>query len=97
MKSVFIVYNQAHTDRVEYMLDKLEIRGFTMWEDVKGRGNDSGEPRMGTHSWPEMNTAIMAIVPDEKVDKLLASVKKLDAINTDVGVKAFVWGIEQMV
>ncbi len=97
MKSVFIVFNQAHTDRVEYMLDRLEIRGFTMWEDVKGRGSDKGEPRMGTHTWPEMNSAIMAIVANEKVAVLLESVQKLDAINTDVGVKAFVWSVEQMV
>ncbi len=97
MKSVFISYNQAHSERVEYMLDKLGIRGYTMWQDVKGRGNESGEPRMGTHTWPEMNSAIMTIVADEKVDVLLQAVKKLDAINTDVGVRAFVWGIEKMV
>ena len=29
MKSVFIVFNQAFTTRVEYMLDELGIRGFT--------------------------------------------------------------------
>ena len=97
MKSVFITFNQAHTERVEYMLDKLEIRGFTMWEDVKGRGTDQGEPRMGNHTWPEMNSAVIAIVPSAKVESLLAAVKKLDAINKDVGVKAFVWAIEQMV
>ena len=27
MKCVFIVYNQANTERVEYMLDELGIRG----------------------------------------------------------------------
>ena len=97
MKSVFIVFNQAHTERVEYMLDRLDVRGFTMWEDVKGRGGNQGEPRLGSHAWPEMNSAIMAIVPSEKVDSLLESVKKLDAINQEVGVRAFVWSIEQMV
>ncbi|MCY1721593.1 hypothetical protein OU798_14650 [Prolixibacteraceae bacterium Z1-6] len=97
MKSVFIVYNQANTERVEYMLDKLGIRGFTQWEDVKGRGSVDGEPRMGTHTWPEMNTALMAIVQDEKVEELLSAVKKLDDINHEVGVKAFVWEILQMV
>lgn len=97
MKSVFISFNQAHTERVEYMLDKLEIRGFTMWEDVKGRGTVQGEPRMGNHTWPEMNSAILTVVSDDKVASLLASVKKLDAINKDVGVKAFVWSVEQMV
>ncbi len=97
MKSVFIVYNQAHTERVEYMLEQLGIRGFTMWQDVMGCGSESGEPRMGSHSWAEMNSAILSIVPAEKVEVLLSSVKKLDAINTDVGIRAFVWGIEQMV
>ncbi len=97
MKSVFIVFNQANTERVEYVLDYLDVRGFTMWEDVKGRGTNGGEPRMGDHTWPEMNSAVMAIVPDEKVDKLLTAVKKIDEINTDVGVKAFVWAIEKMI
>ncbi|WP_439184346.1 PG0541 family transporter-associated protein [Carboxylicivirga taeanensis] len=97
MKSVFIVYNQANTERVEYMLDHLQIRGFTMWDEVKGRGSDSGEPRMGTHTWPEMNSAVMAIVEDSKVEVLLDAVKKLDNINHEVGVKAFVWDILQMV
>ena len=31
MKSVMIVYNQANTERVEYMLDKLNIKGFTFF------------------------------------------------------------------
>ncbi|MFV0291048.1 MAG: PG0541 family transporter-associated protein [Mangrovibacterium sp.] len=97
MKSVFIAYNQANTERVEYMLDRLEIRGFTMWEDVKGRGSKNGEPRMGNHTWPEMNSAVMAIVDDSKVEELLVAVKKLDEINKEVGVKAFVWDILQVV
>lgn len=97
MKSVFITFNQAHTDRIEFMLDHFGIRGFTMWEDVKGRGTTDGEPRMGNHTWPEMNSAVMAIVPTDKVEALLDGVRKLDAINTEVGVKAFVWSIDQMV
>ena len=28
MKSVMIIFNQANTERVEYMLDMLEIRGL---------------------------------------------------------------------
>ena len=34
MKSVMIVFNQAFTTRVEYMLDELGIRGFTFFEQV---------------------------------------------------------------
>ncbi len=97
MKSVFIVYNQANTERVEYVLDALNIRGFTYWENVQGRGTKNGEPRRGTHTWPEMNSAVMTVVPDEKVPELLETVKKLDNRNREVGVKAFVWNIEQMI
>ena len=97
MKAVFIVYNQANTERVEYILDALNIRGFTYWENVQGRGTKNGEPRRGTHTWPEMNSAIVTVVPDEKVPELLETVKKLDNRNREVGVQAFVWNIEQMI
>ena len=97
MKAVFIVFNQANTERVEYMLDKLEIRGFTWWNDVTGRGSVSGEPRMGTHTWPEMNSALMTMVEDHQVDELLKRIKKLDQVNEEVGIRAFVWNVEATV
>lgn len=93
MQAVFIVFNQANTERVEYMLDRLEIRGYTWWQDVMGRGSVDGEPRMGTHTWPEMNSAVLTMVDDEKVDILLEKVKKLDEVNHEVGVRAFVWEV----
>lgn len=106
MKSVMIVFNQASTSRVEYMLDKLEIRGFTFWENVQGRGSGHdeqdrtvrpGDPHRGTHTWPELNNAILTVIPDDKVDELLLTVRKLDRRNEEVGIRAFVWNIEQMV
>ncbi len=93
MKAVLIVFNQAHTERVEFMLDRLEIRGFTSWQEVHGKGSETGEPRMGTHTWPEMNSATLTIVADEQVDSLLEAVKKLDAVNQEVGIRAFEWDI----
>ena len=95
MKAVFIVLNQANTERVEYMLQQLEIRGFTFFEQVQGQGSKTGEPRRGTHTWPEMNSAIITIVEDDKVDVLLKSVRKLDLRNKEIGVRAFVWNIER--
>ncbi|KOH42556.1 PG0541 family transporter-associated protein [Sunxiuqinia dokdonensis] len=97
MKAVFIVFNQANTERVEYMLDRLDVRGYTWWNDVLGRGSVDGEPRMGTHTWPEINSAVLTIVPDDKVDELLEKVKKLDEVNKEVGVRAFVWDVLQSV
>ena len=97
MKSVFIVFNQANTERVEYMLDTLKINGFTFFEQVQGRGTNGGEPRRGTHTWPEMNSAVMTVVEDEQVPELLSVIKRLDKRNPQVGVRAFVWNIEQTV
>ena len=97
MKSVLIVYNQANNERVEYMLDTLSIRGFTFWENVQGCGNVNGDPHRGTHTWPEMNNAVMVVIPDDKVESLLTAVRKLDKRNEEVGIRAFVWTIDQMV
>ena len=97
MKAVMIIFNQTNTERVEYMFDKLGIRGYSWFNDVKGRGSETGEPRMGTHTWPEMNSAVLTIIPDDKVDDLLNAVEKLDNINKEVGVRAFVWPVEKTV
>ena len=93
MKAIMIVFNQAHTDRVEYLLDRLGIRGYTQWNQVQGRGTASGDPRMGNHTWPEINNALLAVVEDEKVDAVLEKVKKLDEVNLEVGIRAFVWDV----
>jgi nitrogen regulatory protein PII len=79
------------------MLDRLGIKGFTYWEDVQGRGSVDGEPRRGTHTWPEMNSAIITVVEDEIVPELLSRIKRLDNRNLEVGVRAFVWNVEATV
>ncbi len=93
MKAIMIVYNQAHTEKVEYLMDKLGIRGYSLWENVQGRGSGSGVPHLGTHTWPEINKSVLTIVDDDKVDTVLEKVKKIDLINEDVGIRAFVWDV----
>ncbi|MCX6301327.1 MAG: hypothetical protein NTW82_04015 [Bacteroidia bacterium] len=93
MKAIMIIYNQAHTERVEYLLDKMKIKGYTLWENVQGRGSNTGVPHLGTHAWPEINKSLLTIVDDNIVDNLLANVKKIDSINEEVGIRAFVWDV----
>ena len=64
---------------------------------MQGRGSVDGDPHRGTHTWPEMNSAVMCVVDDDKVEPILTTVRKLDLRNKEVGVKAFVWNIEQIV
>lgn len=97
MKAVFIVFNQAHTEPVKYIIDQLRITGYSWWNEVTGRGTETGEPRMGTHTWPEMNSALITMVEDDRVEALLEKVKRIDEINKEVGIRAFVWDITQSV
>jgi nitrogen regulatory protein PII len=97
MKAVFITFSQTNTERIEYMLDRLGIRGFTFWEDVQGCGSVKGEPHRGTHTWPEMNSAMMVMVEDEKIPEIMQAVKKLSIRNDGVGARAFVWTVEESV
>jgi nitrogen regulatory protein PII len=93
MKAIMIVYNQAHTEKIEYMLDKLGIKGYSLWENVQGRGTSKGVPHLGTHAWPEINKSVIAVVEDDLVDTILNTVKKIDEINDEVGIRAFVWDV----
>jgi nitrogen regulatory protein PII len=97
MKSVFIVYNQALSEKVDEIIDHLKIRGYTLWTDVKGRGTNKGEPHMGTHTWPALNSAIMTIIEDKNVEPLLIKIEELNKIAEEQGVRAFVWDIEKSI
>ncbi len=98
MKSVMIVYNQVMSREVEQMLDELDVRGFTRWTDVEGRGSTTGKPHLGTHTWPALNGAILCVIDDERVEALLDGVRSLDESGrVDRGIRAFVWHVEQMV
>ncbi|MDR0420701.1 MAG: hypothetical protein LBH30_04525 [Prevotellaceae bacterium] len=96
MKAVFISYNQALTERIALLLDDNNVRGFTKWELTEGRGSVDGEPHYGTHAWPSMNSSVLAIVEDEKVENILNDLRILDKTTKMQGSRAFVWNIEQV-
>jgi len=95
MKAVFIVYNQSITEMVQAILDKLSIRGYTRWDEIKGRGTVQGEPHEGTHTWPELNNAHLVVVDDAKVEALLEHLRILNKNIEQQGLQAFVWNIEK--
>ena len=97
MKTIFIAYDQAYNMEIADVIEKLGCRGFTMWQDIAGRGGLTGEPHLGTHAWPTMNNAILAVVPDDKVDDILAQLKAMDEETPDLGIRAFVWNVEKTI
>lgn len=97
MKAVFITYDQAHHERIIEILDRNNCRGFTAFGNVQGRGSDKGEPHYGTHAWPSLASALITMVEDHRVDSLLARLKELDEYSPKLGLRAFVWNVEQSI
>lgn len=95
MKSIFITYDQAYNMEIADAMQEIGVRGFTMWQDIAGRGSETGEPHLGNHAWPTMNNAILTFVPDDKVDDILAMVRAKDEDTPALGLRAFVWNIEK--
>ena len=94
MKAVFVSYNQAYYREVIELLEANECRGYTLWNEVAGRGGGDGEPHEGTHAWPTLNNAILAFVEDDKVESILEGVRHKDEESPDLGMRAFVWTID---
>lgn len=97
MKAIMIILDQAHYSQITRDLSKLNIRGFTSWKEVYGRGSETGEPHYGTHAWPSVNNAILTIVEDDRVKPLMSYLRELDREYNNLGLKAFVWSIEDMI
>lgn len=97
MKSVFIAYDQALQELVVEALNSSLCKGYTLIPQAAGRGSITGEPHLGTHAWPSTNSAIITVCDDEKVQPLLNRLHKIDLDNPLLGLRAFVWNIEQSI
>lgn len=83
------------TERIEALLDEQGIRGYSLFPLTHGRGSYNGEPHMGNHTWPAMNSSIIAVVSDEKVAPALEALRAIDRDTQLQGMRAFVWNVEE--
>ncbi len=97
MKAVFIVHNQALSEQIEQALLKLNIRGYSRWPEMQGVGSSKGEPHLGTHTWPALNAGVLTVVDDEKVEKLLLKLERINKAAEQQGLHAYIWNIERMI
>ncbi len=95
MKGIFIAYNQAYNEEVADLLEGLGQRGYTVWTEVGGRGSFEGEPHLGNHAWPTQNHAIFTAVDDRLADDIMKALRKTDENNPKLGLRAYLWNIEQ--
>ena len=96
MKGIFIAYNQAFNEEITDLLEqRFGQRGYTLWTEIGGRGSVDGEPHLGNHAWPTQNHALFVAVEDHKVSDILAALRQTDIDNPLLGLRAYVWNIEQ--
>lgn len=97
MKAIFVACNQSIYDEVLDIMNHMQMRGYTGWEELMGCGSRNGEPHLGNHAWPTMNSALLTVTDDGKVDEFLKSLKELDEANEMQGLRAFVWDVAAMI
>lgn len=97
MKAIFVACNQSIYDEVLDIMNRMQMRGYTGWEELMGCGSRNGEPHLGNHAWPTMNSALLTVTDDGKVEEFLKSLKELDRANEKQGLRAFVWDVAAMV
>jgi len=95
MKAVFVIYNQAYNQEIVDLLEGLGQRGYTVWQDMGGRGTVDGEPHLGNHAWPTQNHALMSVMEDALATKVMAALRKTDAANPNLGLRAYVLPVEE--
>jgi len=97
MKAVMIVFNHGITEEVNEALEELNIRGYTRFLNVHGQGSVDGEPHLGSHIWPSLNSVVLTIIEDDKVESLLEKVKEINSEAEKQGIHAYVFPVEKMV
>ncbi|MBQ5726898.1 MAG: hypothetical protein IIV58_05490 [Alistipes sp.] len=97
MKAVFLSCNQSMFDAVMDIMDDMDLTGFTGWEELIGSGTNDGEPHLGNHAWPTMNSALISVMEDDKATQFLAALKQLDDENYKQGLRAFAWPVTDMI
>lgn len=94
MKAIFVVYNQAYNQEIVELLEKMGQRGYTVWEEIGGRGSVDGEPHLGNHAWPTQNHALLTVVDNTLALQVMEALRQLDADNPKLGLRAYVLPVE---
>ena len=96
MKAVFVAYNQAYNEEIVELLEELGQRGYTVWQDVGGRGSFDGEPHLGNHAWPTQNHALLTVIEDALAPRVMEALRAKDAAYPDLGLRAYILPVEDI-
>ena len=95
MKLIMICYNEAIDDEVIELLEQADVKGYTKWTKVQGKGKTSG-PHLITAIWPKANNVVAAVLPEEVASAVFGKVRQMRKKLGSEGIKAFMWQIEDI-
>jgi hypothetical protein len=88
MRMYWLAYNVALESDVVELLEHLNIKAFTAWEEVKGCGRSG--PHLNDEVWPAVNALYMLVAPASLEPVLVSEVEKIRAQFPGEGVKLMV-------
>lgn len=94
MKALFIVYNQAYNQEIVELLEGMGQRGYTVWEEIGGRGSVDGEPHLGNHAWPTQNHAMLSVMDNDLAAQVMEKLREVDESNPALGLRAYTLPVE---
>ena len=95
MKALFIVYNQAYNQEIADLLESMGQRGYTVWQDIGGRGSVDGEPHLGSHAWPTQNHAMLSVMDNSLAADVMKKLREVDAQNPKLGLRAYSFSVDE--
>ena len=77
MKEIRVVVSGEHRVIVTELLDKIQARGYTIIGNISGKGHHGLHEAHFMFSEQESQVMIMAVVPADKVEPILAGLRPL--------------------
>ena len=95
MKAVLIIHNAAMDDEVNELLESAGIDCYTKFPNIVGKGRAS-EPHLNTDVWPGINCGTFVVTGEDSAKELMEKVRQMRKKWASVGIKAFMWEIEDI-
>jgi hypothetical protein len=96
MKMVMISYNEAIDIETMEVLEHCVVKNYTKIKGVYGKGESSGT-HLGTDIWPGRNNLLYVACEENQAKQILSCVKELRKKLGKEGIKAFAWGLDELI
>jgi hypothetical protein len=77
LRLYWLAYNVALETDINQLLETLEIKGYTAWEEVRGRGRSG--PHLNDEVWPAVNALCMFAAPaawQARLEKAVTDIRR---------------------